>query len=100
MLRRTFKQSREYPAVRLFSSELSAPALTAFAFALQPRADSASSMIMIPPWRLVLAHVRSLRNSAGPWDPVQPEIEQEINKIQSDKSNLINDLVKKHLPMG
>ena len=65
---KTFKQSREYPEEEedgdvptLLSSDLSG-----FVLALLPRADSASSIIMIPPCRLVLAQVSSLRNSAGP----------------------------------
>ena len=53
ILRRTFKQSREYPEdnndVPSFLCNFSAPALSDFVFALLPSADSASSMMMIPP---------------------------------------------------
>ena len=71
VLRRKFKQSRKNPEdddVLQFSSVLSDPSLSGLVFARLPSADSASSIIIMPPRRLLLAHVTSLRNSAGPWE--------------------------------
>ena len=64
---KTFKQSREYPEEEEGDvDKLPGSSSPDLIFVLLPSADSASSIMIMPPRRLVLAQVSSLLNSAGP----------------------------------